>query len=140
MNMYTTNLGLDKDGAVAIEELEGSYKLALDQATHEHGCRCPPPCTDGHLPEPRLEREAPGIAATTTTDHLVHGDMFVEQTTAQLVLIRYRMLGGSCLPGDSGVANTDGMNWAPSPIWCRFNDDDAWIRIGTRNNLLTEHV
>jgi len=63
-----TYLGLVEDGAVAVEELEGSHELALHEAACEHRRRRPPPGTYGHLPEPRLEREATAVA-----HHLVHG-------------------------------------------------------------------
>jgi len=62
-----TNLCFMEDSAVAVEELEGSDKLALHQGTGQYCRRRPPSCANGHFPEPCLEREATAIA-----HHLIH--------------------------------------------------------------------
>jgi hypothetical protein len=67
-------LGLEEDGAEAVEQLEGGHDLALHESTGEDGGGGPPPGTEGHLPEPGLEGEARLATepTLTTSHHLFH--------------------------------------------------------------------
>lgn len=60
------HLAFNKHRAVAVKQLERCQDLALHERTDRKRRRRPPPCADGRLPEPLLERDEPAV------HHLVH--------------------------------------------------------------------
>lgn len=68
---------LDEDGAEAVEQLEGSDDVALDEDAGEDGGGRPPSCADGHFIEPLFQWELPyrstsNVTAAAAAEHILH--------------------------------------------------------------------
>lgn len=76
----TSYLSVVKYRAVAVEELEGVYDLALHQSASDDSCGGPPSGANGHLPKPLFQREAVAFS-----HHSVHFVQLVSVPEAMLM-------------------------------------------------------
>ena len=119
-------LALDKDGSEAVEELERSDDVTLDQDGCYYGGAGPVPRAYGHLVEPLLQwklADRTTLGSSARSKHVVHihdgesGRIGVDQAFGQSKGIRF-VSGKSC----RGVRRRDGEGKAGG--WKREVEDD----------------